>query len=57
MCLKYVRCDKTWNNIALKILKVHQTHQGAKMITGVYVISVCEFKYEVRLTAESFLIW
>ena len=53
MCLKYVRCDETWNNIVLEILKVHQTHQGAKIMTGVYVIRVCEFKYEVRLTADS----
>ena len=51
-----MRRDKTWNNIVLEILKVHQTHQGAKIITGVYVIRVYEFKYEVCLTAESFLI-
>ena len=41
----------------LEILKVYQTHQGVKIMTGVYVIKVCEFKYEVSLTADSFLIW
>ena len=39
----------------LEILKIHQTHQGAKILTGVYVIRVCEFKYEVHLTADSSL--
>ena len=57
MCLKNVKHDKTWNNIMLEILKVHQTHQGAKIMTGVYVIRVFKFKYEVSLTADSFLIW
>ena len=52
-----MRHDKTWNNITLEILKVHQTCQGVKIMTGVYVIRVCELKYEVDLTADSFLIW
>ena len=39
-----------------RILEVHQTQNEGKVKGGIYVILVVEFKYEVRLAIESFVI-
>jgi hypothetical protein len=39
------------------ILSKIESHNKNKVRIGIYVIVLCDFKYEVRFVAGSFLIW